>query len=164
MFCWNSPTHNPSGIQQAVRTGGSGPSRNLVCRGCRELPLLRTQGVSLSPAGTCSRRSQGRGSSRLRDGCIARTMCYFYVLQAAISRSDENISILCARLGHLTRRSQVSNPEDKRQAKTFGTVYKAVVETSNRRRHKGPGKLCTRARGLEPVFQTTPQESVWGFV
>jgi Phenazine biosynthesis protein A/B len=54
---------------------------------------------------------KGRGSSSLRDVCIARIMCYFCVLQAARSRSYENISILCARQGHLTRRSLVSNPE-----------------------------------------------------
>ena len=41
------------------------------------------------------------------------------VLQAARSRSYENISILCVRLGHLTRRSMVSNPEDNRHAKAF---------------------------------------------
>src|SRR5438094_10153849 len=41
-------------------------------------------------------------------------MCYSCVLQAARSCSYENISILCVRLGHLTHRSLVSNPEDNR--------------------------------------------------
>jgi hypothetical protein len=66
-----------------------------------------------------SPKSRGRGSSSLRDVCIARTMCYSCVLQAARSRSYENISILCVRLGHWTRRSSVSNPEDNRRAKAF---------------------------------------------
>src|SRR5438034_69930 len=61
MFCGNSPTHRPSASSTAVGAGGSGPSRNLVRRGCGELPLLRTQGVCVSRSGTCSRRSQGGG-------------------------------------------------------------------------------------------------------
>jgi len=75
-----------------------------------------------------SPKSRGRGSSSLRDVCIARIMCYSCVLQAARSRSYENISILCVRLGHLTRRSLVSAAQRrgctdaKHHPRRWGTV------------------------------------------
>ncbi len=73
-----------------------------------------------------SPKSRGRGSSSLRDVCIARIMCYSCVLQAARSCSYENISILCVRLGHLTHRSLVSNPEDNR-----GQSFRRFRSSSN---------------------------------
>ena len=109
--------------------GGSVHKASLVLAGGGgELPVLRTQGVSLGRSGTCSRRSQGGGAHQGYGTDVSPgLMCYFCVLQAARSRSYENISILCARLGHLTRRSLVSNLEDNLQAKLSATVYKAVV-------------------------------------
>src|SRR5437870_2389103 len=62
------------------------------------------------------------------EGLIKSTgrMYYSCVLQAARSCSYENISILCVRLGHLTHRSLVSNPEDNR-----GQSFRRFRSSSN---------------------------------
>src|SRR6266478_7021560 len=120
IFCGNSPTHHPSAIQHScpggrkrsvTQFGLSGLWRSSASSNsrCTRYPIRNVQ----------SPKSRARGSSSLRDVCIARIMCYSCVLQAARSRSYENISILCVLLGHLTRRSLVSNPEDNRRAKAF---------------------------------------------
>src|SRR6266852_4208010 len=95
IFYGNSPTHHPSAIQHS-------------CPGGRKRSVTQFGSSAL-----------GRSSSSLRDVCIARIMSYSCVPQAARSRSYENISIPCVRLGHLTRRSLVSNPEDNGRAKAF---------------------------------------------
>ena len=84
-----------------------------------KLRFFELKVYALADRNVQSPKSRARGSSSLRDVCIARIMSYSCVPQAARSRSYENISILCVRLGHLTRRSLVSNPEDNGRAKSF---------------------------------------------
>src|SRR5437762_4361411 len=92
---------------------------------------------------------KGEGSSSLRDVCIARIMCYSCVLWAARSRSYENISIPCARLGHLTRQSLISNPyENRRRSKaSFSPRPDPTSRTYTAHRISGaliPGRIFCR--------------------
>src|SRR5438034_7825680 len=116
MFCGNSPTHRPSASSTAVGAGGSGPSRNLVRRGCGELPLLRTQGVCVSRSGTCSRRSQGGEAHQVYGTYVSPGLC---AIPACCRRQDRVPT-------HLTHRSLVSNPEDNR-----GQSFRRFRSSSN---------------------------------
>ena len=61
MFCGNSPTHRPSASSTAVWTGGSGPSRNLVRRGCGELPFFELKVYALADPEQAVAEVKGEG-------------------------------------------------------------------------------------------------------